>query len=81
MLAAGTRRVSGRAQKLLVGAIRFYQRWISPLKPPSCRFTPTCSEYAVEAVQKHGAAKGSALAAWRVVRCGPWSPGGYDPVP
>lgn len=73
--------MSGMAQKLLVGAIRFYQRWISPLKPPSCRFTPTCSEYAVEAVQKHGAAKGSALAAWRVVRCGPWSPGGYDPVP
>ncbi|MBX5464207.1 MAG: membrane protein insertion efficiency factor YidD [Clostridia bacterium] len=66
---------------LLVGAIRLYQRWLSPLKPPTCRFTPTCSEYAVQAVLKHGPLRGSALAAWRVVRCGPWSAGGYDPVP
>ncbi|MDI3299655.1 MAG: membrane protein insertion efficiency factor YidD [Bacillota bacterium] len=81
MTGSRTRGASRGIQALLVGAIRFYRRWISPLKPPSCRFTPTCSEYALEAVLKHGPARGSALAAWRVIRCGPWSPGGYDPVP
>ena len=49
--------------------------------PPSCRFQPTCSQYAIEAIQKHGALKGGALAFWRILRCNPFSKGGYDPVP
>lgn len=66
---------------LLIQPIRFYQRYISPLKPPSCRFTPTCSQYAVEAIRKHGPFKGLALAVWRILRCNPWGGSGYDPVP
>ncbi|MEN9207491.1 MAG: membrane protein insertion efficiency factor YidD [Gloeomargarita sp. GMQP_bins_120] len=62
-------------------AIRAYQRWISPLKPPSCRFYPTCSVYAYEAVQRFGPWRGGWLALRRLLRCHPWSPGGYDPVP
>lgn len=58
-----------------------YRRFISPLKPPCCRFTPTCSEYAVEAVRKRGIIVGTALAVWRVLRCNPFGRGGYDPVP
>lgn len=61
--------------------IRAYQVLISPLFPPSCRFTPTCSSYAIQAVDKYGAAKGSWLALRRIGRCHPWNPGGYDPVP
>jgi putative membrane protein insertion efficiency factor len=57
-----------------------YKRWISPLLPPACRFVPTCSEYAMEAVQKHGVLGGLAMATWRVLRCNPLSHGGYDPV-
>jgi len=66
---------------LLIKLIRIYQRGISPLTPPSCRFTPTCSNYAVEALQKHGAIKGSLLTIWRILRCNPFGKGGYDPVP
>lgn len=66
---------------VLVGLIRFYQRFISPLTGPSCRFHPTCSNYALEAIQKYGAVKGSWLAAKRIGRCHPFHPGGYDPVP
>ncbi len=69
------------ARTLLVLPIRFYQRCISPCLPPACRFVPTCSEYAVEAITRHGAFKGSLLAAWRLLRCHPLSRGGYDPVP
>jgi putative membrane protein insertion efficiency factor len=65
----------------LVAALHGYQRWISPLLPPSCRFHPTCSAYAVEALQVHGLVRGSAYAAWRLLRCAPWHPGGIDPVP
>ena len=65
----------------LVALLRGYQRWISPLLPPSCRFYPTCSAYAVEALQVHGLLRGGALAAWRLLRCAPWHPGGIDPVP
>lgn len=65
----------------LVLPIRFYQLCISPYKPPSCRFTPTCSQYAIEALRKHGPAKGLLLAAWRILRCNPWGGSGYDPVP
>ena len=54
---------------------------ISPLKPPCCRFTPTCSAYAIEALRKHGPIKGSLLAIWRILRCNPWGGSGYDPVP
>ncbi len=66
---------------LLVTPIRFYQRYISPLSPPSCRFTPTCSQYAIEALQKHGPIRGLYLAIRRILRCHPWGGSGYDPVP
>lgn len=66
---------------LLILPIRFYQKYLSPLKPPTCRFTPTCSQYAVEAIRKHGPFKGLALAVWRILRCNPWGGSGYDPVP
>lgn len=65
----------------LIALVRFYRRHISPHKAPCCRFTPTCSAYAIEALQRHGALIGSALALWRLLRCNPWGRGGYDPVP
>lgn len=65
----------------LVGAIRLYQRTLSKLLPPACRFVPSCSEYAAQAIERYGAARGSALAAKRLLRCHPWHPGGADPVP
>ena len=65
----------------LVGLVRFYQVCISPLKPPSCRFIPTCSQYALEALRKYGPFKGSWLALRRILRCHPWGGSGYDPVP
>ena len=61
--------------------VRFYQLCISPLKPPSCRFTPTCSQYAIEALRKHGPIKGLYLTIRRLLRCHPWGGSGYDPVP
>lgn len=64
-----------------VGAVRWYQRWISPLLPPSCRFTPSCSEYAAEALERYGLLSGGWLAMRRILRCHPFHPGGYDPVP
>jgi len=64
-----------------VGAVRAYQWTVRPLIGPHCRFWPSCSDYAIEAVQTHGAARGSALAVWRILRCNPWCDGGYDPVP
>ena len=67
-----------RALRAAVGA---YQWCIRPLLPPACRFHPSCSEYAAEALERHGALRGSALALRRVCRCGPWHPGGVDPVP
>lgn len=66
---------------LIILLIRFYQKAISPLKISSCRFTPTCSAYAIEAIKVHGALKGGALALWRILRCNPFCKGGYDPVP
>jgi len=68
-------------RKVLQSPIHFYRKVISPLKPPSCRFYPTCSMYALEAIEIHGAAKGSWLAAKRIARCHPFHPGGFDPVP
>ena len=66
---------------LLVLPIRFYQTAISPYTPPACRFTPTCSESARQALLKHGPFKGLYLAIWRILRCNPWGGSGYDPVP
>ena len=66
---------------VMVAPIRFYQRFISPYTPPACRFTPTCSEYAKEALRKHGPIKGLWLAVRRILRCHPWGGSGYDPVP
>lgn len=67
--------------KILLLLIRFYRVGISPLIPPRCRYTPTCSQYAVEAIQKYGAIKGLYLAVKRIARCHPWGGCGYDPLP
>lgn len=69
------------AISVLVFWVRAYQYLISPYTPSSCRFVPTCSEYAVEALKKHGPIKGTMLAAKRIARCHPWGESGYDPVP
>ena len=65
----------------LIWLIRFYQKNISPRKKPCCRFTPSCSQYAVEAISTYGAFKGTFMAIWRILRCNPFCAGGYDPVP
>lgn len=67
-------------KKILLTAIRFYRTFISPLKPPTCRFYPTCSLYAIEAIEKYGAFKGGYLAGKRILKCHPFHAGGYDPV-
>ncbi len=66
---------------VMIWLIGLYRKYISPLKPPCCRFTPTCSAYAIEAFQKRGFFVGLALTVWRILRCNPFSKGGYDPVP
>lgn len=66
--------------KLVIGLIVCYQRFLSPLKAPACRFYPSCSAYTLEAVVKYGAARGLLMGAWRILRCHPLHPGGYDPV-
>lgn len=66
---------------LLIFLVRFYQVVVSPLKPPSCRYTPTCSQYALEALKKYGAFKGGWLAIKRISSCHPWGGSGYDPIP
>jgi hypothetical protein len=66
---------------LALKMIRFYKRFISPALPPSCRFTPTCSEYTYQAIDKYGVIKGSWMGMKRIARCNPFHPGGYDPVP
>ena len=68
-------------KKAFMAAIRFYQKGIAPHYPPRCRYIPTCSEYALEAVEKYGAVKGTFLATKRILRCNPFHKGGYDPVP
>jgi len=70
----------GLFKRQLVFIIRLYQKYISPLKKPCCRFYPTCSQYALEAVQKYGVFKGSLLSVRRILKCHPFNPGGYDPV-
>ena len=68
-------------KRLLIGAIRLYRKTLSPFIGQQCRFEPTCSHYGKEAIAKHGALRGTILTVWRILRCGPWSKGGYDPVP
>ena len=65
----------------LIGLVKFYQHFISPLTPSACRYTPTCSQYTLEALQKHGPIKGTWLGIKRIARCQPWGGSGYDPVP
>ncbi len=65
----------------LIWLIRFYQKNISPLTPPSCKYDPVCSNYGIQAISRFGAVKGTALTVWRILRCNPFSAGGYDPVP
>ena len=66
--------------RFLIRLIRLYKKYISPGLPPSCKYLPTCSDYAIDAIMKYGAFKGSFMAAWRILRCNPFSKGGYDPV-
>ena len=68
-------------RRSLMLLIRGYQRFISPVLPPSCRFSPSCSQYTLEAIGRYGALRGGWLGARRIVRCHPWNPGGFDPVP
>lgn len=68
-------------RRALIGLVQLYRTWISPVRPPTCRFTPTCSEYAVEALSQHGAVRGVYLSTIRLLKCGPWHRGGWDPVP
>lgn len=67
-------------RKFLIFMIKKYQKYISPIKKPTCRFYPTCSQYAIEAINEYGGLKGGAMAIRRLLRCHPWNPGGYDPV-
>jgi putative membrane protein insertion efficiency factor len=80
---AGRRPIPGAlSPRRVVGALlRLYQRVVSPLYPPSCRFYPSCSQYALVAVERHGVLRGSRLAVWRLLRCNPWNAGGVDDVP
>ena len=68
-------------KRIFIGLIKFYQRFISPLTPPTCRFYPTCSQYGLEAITRFGALKGGWLTVKRIVKCQPFHPGGFDPVP
>ncbi len=68
-------------KRILIGSIRFYQKNISAKTAPKCKYYPTCSNYAVEAIKTHGAFKGFFLSIWRILRCNPFSKGGFDPVP
>ncbi len=75
------RAVAQLPARLLLLLVRGYQLFISPMTPPTCRFYPSCSQYAVIALQRHGALRGTYLAVWRVLRCNPWNVGGVDDVP
>ncbi len=68
-------------RRILTGIIRFYQRWIGPGFPSACRFAPSCSAYAVEAIERHGSVRGLWLTVCRLAKCHPYHPGGFDPVP
>lgn len=77
-LVESTRRL---VRRVAIAPVRLYQRFISPMMPPSCRYAPTCSNYAIEALSVHGIIKGTILSLWRLLRCNPWSHGGVDYVP
>lgn len=68
-------------KKIIICIVKLYRKYISPLKKPCCRFTPTCSQYAIEAIEKYGVLKGLYLSIKRILRCNPFCKGGYDPVP
>jgi len=70
----------GLSKRILIFFIKVYRKWLSPLKKPSCRFYPTCSQYAIDAITKYGGIKGSFLAVKRIMKCHPFHPGGNDPV-
>ncbi|WP_231855543.1 membrane protein insertion efficiency factor YidD [Tsukamurella pseudospumae] len=74
-------RLRAAPRRALISLVQLYRTWISPVRPPTCRFVPTCSEYAVEALSAHGAVKGVYLSTIRLLKCGPWHRGGWDPVP
>ncbi len=78
--AVGNGRASRLARAVVVAPIVAYQRFISPGLPRRCRYEPTCSRYGVQAIQRYGILRGLVLAGWRLLRCNPWSPGGFDPV-
>lgn len=67
-------------KNVVIFLIKIYQRYISPMKPRTCRFYPTCSQYSIEAISKYGILKGGIMSIWRILRCNPFNPGGYDPV-
>jgi len=67
--------------RMLIAMVVAYRRYVSPVLPARCRFYPSCSAYSLEALQKHGAVRGTGLTIWRLLRCHPFHPGGYDPVP
>lgn len=73
--------IKNAPKRILLAFIKFYRQAISPLFPPCCRYTPTCSEYAYTAIQRYGFLKGSWMSMKRILRCHPWHKGGYDPVP
>ena len=82
MTAGDAIRAAGRwVAEVLILPVRFYQRFISPLLGNRCRFAPSCSQYAMEALRVHGVFRGTALAVWRILRCNPFGRSGYDPVP
>jgi putative membrane protein insertion efficiency factor len=81
VVAAGVSAVGAAVVTGLVFLLRIYQVHVSPALPPTCRFYPSCSQYAVEALQVHGVVRGVGLTTWRLLRCHPWHPGGADPVP
>ena len=70
-----------KMKKVMIYLIKLYQKYLSPMKRTRCPYFPTCSQYGLEAIEKHGALKGGILALWRILRCNPFSKGGYDPVP
>lgn len=67
-------------KRMLIRIIKFYRKNISPMTPPRCRYIPTCSQYAIEAIEQYGALKGGVMSLWRILRCNPFSKGGFDPV-
>ena len=77
----GRRGAASVPRRVVTGLLRVYQGVVSPLYPPSCRFYPSCSQYALVAVERHGVVRGAALAGWRLLRCNPWNAGGVDDVP